>query len=338
MRAWGETPGRDGSLSPEGGVGSAACGPMLRGVGQGLGTDDRTLAILETHPIQYHVPVYRRLQERFGIPVRVIYGSDYVSWATGIESSELSSPGTSIYWRGMRPCSCPERGTGPGAQATEGPSARGLGRALREAAPAAALVVGLPSLVSPGGVLACTPCRATDTLPRGDYGPCCCYRGRTKAWIRDSALRWLYRRCDALLYVGSHSLDHFQRLGCEEERLFFSPYCVDGATFDCGEVRRAGLRAKARQRWGLAESDLVFLFSGKLVPRKGPELLIQAVRELPAGVRENVVVGWIGDGELREALEALARRRPTGQGAVLRFPEPERAQPLLPCGGLAGPA
>ena len=35
------------------------------------------LAFLTTHPIQYHAPVYRRLQEAFGIPVTAIYGSDH---------------------------------------------------------------------------------------------------------------------------------------------------------------------------------------------------------------------------------------------------------------------
>src|SRR5437870_7925598 len=35
------------------------------------------LVVIETHPIQYHVPVYRHLQQRFGIPVTVVYGSDF---------------------------------------------------------------------------------------------------------------------------------------------------------------------------------------------------------------------------------------------------------------------
>src|SRR5690348_14401330 len=34
------------------------------------------LVVIETHPIQYHAPVYRVVQSKFGIPVSVIYGSD----------------------------------------------------------------------------------------------------------------------------------------------------------------------------------------------------------------------------------------------------------------------
>ncbi|MBV9134363.1 MAG: glycosyltransferase, partial [Chloroflexi bacterium] len=35
------------------------------------------LAVIETHPIQYHAPVYRALQRDFGIPVTAVYGSDF---------------------------------------------------------------------------------------------------------------------------------------------------------------------------------------------------------------------------------------------------------------------
>jgi hypothetical protein len=35
------------------------------------------LAIVETHPVQYHAPVYRAVAEKFGIPVKTIYGSDF---------------------------------------------------------------------------------------------------------------------------------------------------------------------------------------------------------------------------------------------------------------------
>jgi hypothetical protein len=35
------------------------------------------LAVIETHPIQYHAPVYRLLQSKYGVPVTAIYGSDF---------------------------------------------------------------------------------------------------------------------------------------------------------------------------------------------------------------------------------------------------------------------
>src|SRR5215813_13166098 len=35
------------------------------------------LAVVGTHPVQYHAPVYRALQQTFGVPVTAIYGSDF---------------------------------------------------------------------------------------------------------------------------------------------------------------------------------------------------------------------------------------------------------------------
>ena len=35
------------------------------------------LTVVATHPTQYHAPVYRWLQTRLGIPVTVLYGSDF---------------------------------------------------------------------------------------------------------------------------------------------------------------------------------------------------------------------------------------------------------------------
>src|SRR5438445_5111187 len=39
-------------------------------------TNAHGLAIIETHPVQYHAPVYRAVQ-RLGVPITVVYGSDF---------------------------------------------------------------------------------------------------------------------------------------------------------------------------------------------------------------------------------------------------------------------
>src|SRR6059036_918007 len=51
------------------------------------------LAIIETHPVQYHAPVYHFLNDHLGVPVRVIYGSDFS--VAGYRDKEF---GTSFAW------------------------------------------------------------------------------------------------------------------------------------------------------------------------------------------------------------------------------------------------
>ena len=51
------------------------------------------LAVIETHPIQYHAPVYRVLQQQLGVPVTAIYGSDFS--VAGYRDAEF---GTTFAW------------------------------------------------------------------------------------------------------------------------------------------------------------------------------------------------------------------------------------------------
>jgi glycosyltransferase involved in cell wall biosynthesis len=149
-------------------------------------------------------------------------------------------------------------------------------------------------------------------------------RPTNKARLRDSMLRLLYAQCDRLLYVGQRSCQHFMRLGCPERKLMFSPYCVDTAAFDIGDDARARLRASTRDSLGVADHDLVLLLSGKLVRRKRPDLLLDAVKLLPDELRRCIRVLALGAGEEQPRLEALARSEPEVQFGCLGFQNQSR--------------
>jgi glycosyltransferase involved in cell wall biosynthesis len=61
----------------------------------------------------------------------------------------------------------------------------------------------------------------------------------------------------------------------------------------------------------VSADKVVILFSGKLVWRKGVDLLPDAVRNLPEATRDRVVLAFLGDGELSDHLQADAARHPT---------------------------
>jgi glycosyltransferase involved in cell wall biosynthesis len=264
------------------------------------------LAVLETHPVQYHAPVYRALGSRFGIPVTAIYGSDFS--VVGYRDREF---GTTFAWdtdllSGYHAVFLSRSGSG-GAKSPERVGVRGMGQALAAAAPSAVLLTGYSPRFHQLAFYSAWR-TGVPTLFRGETTDHARDRSRAKAWIRDRALRWLYGRCAALLYVGQRSHQHLRRLAPAAGRLVFSPYCVDASTFECDEAARERLRAGTRQSLEATEQEIVLLFSGKLVRRKGPEMVAHAVAGLPAGVRERVALVFLGDGELRPALEVLARR------------------------------
>ena len=283
------------------------------------------LAVIETHPIQYHAPVYRRLQQTFHIPVTAIYGSDFS--VNGYQDREFA---TNFAWdsdllAGYTPVFLTSTSEG-GATTAETVTTDGLDEALRTASPDAALIVGYRPRFH-RQAFGRARRAGLPILFRGETTDHAVGRGTLKAWIRDRALRWFYRRCDGLLYVGKQSYEHFLRLGCAEHKLFFSPYCVDTQVFRCDEADRTALRQVTRQRLGVLDSQRLLLFSGKLSPRKGPELLVRAVKELPTAIRQTVVIGYVGSGELREPVEALAREAPPVSAKFVGFQNQTQLSP-----------
>jgi glycosyltransferase involved in cell wall biosynthesis len=276
------------------------------------------LAVIETHPVQYHAPLYRLLQQRFGIPVTAIYGSDcsvaaYHDQEFGMTfawDTDLLSGYSSVFLS-----RAPQTGASSSPQRA---SARGLGRALRDIAPKAVLLTGYSPRFHQLAFLEARRA-GCPILFRGETTD----HARPRSWLRERArdlgLRWMYGRCARLLYVGQRSYQHFSRLGLGDGKLAFSPYCVDTTPFDPDEVGRARLRAASRARLGLSGEQSLVLFSGKLSLRKGPDLLLQAIKELRAAPGGNLVAAFMGSGQLQPALCELARAEPRVDARFLGF-------------------
>jgi glycosyltransferase involved in cell wall biosynthesis len=275
------------------------------------------LAVIETHPIQYHAPVYRTLQRDFGVPVTAVYGSDFslagyrdaefgadFAWDT-----DLLSGYASVFLA---------RVVDGGARSVDQTSARGLGDVLRGLGPTAVLLVGYSPRFHQ---MACIQAWKTGRplLMRAETTDHARRRSGAKGWLRDRALRWLYQRCSRLLYVGQRSNQHFRRLGFGDEKLVFSPYCVDTTAFELDESARMRLRSTTRRSLGLAADQKVLLLSGKLVRRKRPDLLLRAIKELPPGLREQIHVLVLGSGDQQPAFEALAAESPCVAVTCLGF-------------------
>jgi len=264
----------------------------------------RGLLVIETHPVQYHAPVLREV-ERLGVPVTAAYGSDFS--VAGYHDREF---GTAFAWdtdllTGYTPHFLSHISSG-GATDPEATSARGLGAVLERVKPAATLVMGYSPPFYRQALLHIVA-RGYPILFRAETSDHAHHRGVAKAIARDALLKMFYWRCEKLLYIGRRSHDHYVRLGVPDEKLIFSPYCVDASPFRTSETDRTELRDATRARLEIAPAAIVVLFSGKLVHRKGPDLLIDAVKRLTPEQRERIVVLFLGDGEEREALRERAR-------------------------------
>jgi len=266
------------------------------------------LVVIETHPIQYHTPVYRALQAKFGVPVTVIYGSDFS--ITGHLDREF---GTLLAWdtdllSGYKSIFLSRLSSGGASHAGE-VSASGMAATLRSCEPGAILLVGYGHRFHQVAFYHAWRMHCP-VLFRGETTDHAVQRSPFKDLGRSRVLRFFYNFCSRLLYIGQRSHEHFKRLGVPNVKLVFSPYCVDTHPFRCSEEDRARLRAETRKHLEIADDRVVLLFSGKLSARKGPDLLVGAVKGLPEDIRMRIVILFMGSGEMQSALERVVGAAP----------------------------
>lgn len=280
------------------------------------------LVITETHPVQYHAPVYRHVAQVLGVPLNVIYGSDFS--VAGYQDREF---GATFAWdcdllSGVN-AQFLSKGSEGGAKHYDEVSPQGLASALQRSAPAAVMALGYAHPFDRAALRWARQHR-TPLLFRGETSDIARQRSPLKRWLRDLWLRQLYQHCSALLYVGRHSKAHYQRLDVPEQKLHFSPYCVDAAVFQASAEDRARLRSATRTELGIREDAVVLLFSGKLSERKGVDLIPQAVKALPVALEARIHLLFLGDGALRAELEAECAAILPGRASFVGFQNQSR--------------
>jgi len=135
--------------------------------------------------------------------------------------------------------------------------------------------------------------------------------GRRRRWVK-SAKRLLLGgillpHVQGVLAIGTLNREFYRAYGVPDERIFSVPYAVDNSRFQAEAERLSGTRTALRDVHGWPRDLPAILFSGKLIAKKRPMDLLLAyakvVRDRPAALV------FLGEGALRAALEAEARRR-----------------------------
>ena len=273
------------------------------------------LVVVETHPVQYHAPVYRVAAQQFGVPLTVIYGSDFS--VAGYKDREF---GESFAWDGDLlsgyESTFVQNVASGGASSYEDVTGNALAERIAALRPGTLLLTGYANSFYRAAIWHAARSQY-NVIFRGEATDHAISRNLIKSSVRDLSLRWLYRRCRSLLCIGQRAKKHYLRLGVAKEKLVFSPYCVDTGSFSTGENNRLSLRAPARRELAIADTQRMILFSGKLTQRKGPDILIDAIKKSHREQREETVVVFLGAGAMRDELQALANSEPA---VSVRFP------------------
>jgi glycosyltransferase involved in cell wall biosynthesis len=263
----------------------------------------RKVAHLVSHPIPYFAPLYREFASRPEIDLTVYFYSDASTRAYA--DAEF---GRSVTWDtslldGYRSNFLPSAArTDLSTRVLKQPNwdiireiasgrfdvlwVHGYAHATTWLAVAAARARGLRVLI-----------RDEQTLLHG--------RAPHKRALKQAALRVLYSQASAL-YIGEQNRRYFAHYGMPEERMFPAPYCVDNRYFRGMAATLRSQRCEMRARFGINGDAPVVLFSGKLIEKKQPLMLIEAFARVRAGQSCWLLIA--GGGPLRAAAEQLVAR------------------------------
>lgn len=263
------------------------------------------LAILNTHPIQYFAPLYRRLAQEPDIDLTVYFCS-----RQGAEEYEDAGFGLRIKWDislldGYKHKFLKNRRGREGVGGFWSLLNLEIVRELRQKRYDALLVTGhnhATYLIAIGAarVLGIPVFMRCETHLRLQRSP-------LKRAIRTPLMTFLYRSlCAACLPIGTRNKEFYLSHGVSEARLFSVPYVVDNAFFaraDQGLDDQASLRVEL----GLPPTKPLVLFASKLTHRKRPMDLLAAFHKVRTAETDAALV-FVGSGEEEQVLKDYVRR------------------------------
>ena len=260
----------------------------------------KRLAIIATHPVQYNVPWFRSLAAETGIVVRVFYTwhadeqpkydhefKREIAWDIPLLAGydyKLVGPQPvahrKAFWKLKNDVSSP----------IEAWNADGV------------LIVGwnyLSHLKAMRHFAGKIPVffRGDSTLldERSGY----------RATLRSLLLKQVYKYVDTAFFVGKNNYDYFREFGMSAEQLCFAPHAVDNCQFSSKGNGYEEHATDWRNSLGISEERIVFLFAGKLIPKKSPDLLLAAFKTFSRTHSADLI--FVGQGAWEMRLRSQAK-------------------------------
>lgn len=266
------------------------------------------LAVLTSHPIQYHVPVFKELSRNAGISLTVYY-------STGLGTRE------DIFDKGFN------RKIKWDIPLTEGYDYKvlkktgfnsGIIRELKRNNYDGIIVFGYTSATNVL-ILLTKWIHRTPIIMKGE-ADLNRKAGAFKGIVKKLVLTLLFNVPDAFLYSYGLNREFFRHYGVDDKRLFFYPSAVDNEYFrnKAAESNPASIK----KGLGMDQNDSVILFSGKLIERKRPFDLLKAFDMLANRDPEamnGVHLVFVGDGILRPGLEDYVEKNGIGNVHFVGF-------------------
>ena len=264
------------------------------------------LAVLATHPIQYHVPIWRILAQQPDLDVHVYYASGFST--SGYFDTNFR---VTVKWDIPLTYGYSHTFLSKTAQVQDGRGFFGLRtnrlrQELQRFAPHVALLNAYTPFFWWESLWVLRSLRVSAIL-RAETTDVTKRRHPLKKMARDLFLYLFYRQIDQFLAIGQNSRNHYLAHGIPASRIGWSPYCVNTPFFAEQADMYLPQRSALRQEFGFLPDQTVFIYSGKLYDHKDPLIIPQAIEDMSEGERQKIGLVVLGDGVLRAEMEQRCR-------------------------------
>jgi glycosyltransferase involved in cell wall biosynthesis len=269
------------------------------------------IAIITTHPIQYNAPLFKYLSDSGEFDIKVFY-----TWSQSVGSIHDKDFGIQRKWdidllSGYDHEFVENISSNPGSHHFNGIVNPTLNKRVEAFTPDAIILYGWKF-------------NSHLKLMRHFHGRVpIIFRGDStlldeapgfslKKFFRFTILKWVYRYVDLVFSPGRSSDAYFKACGLSNQQIIRVPHAIDNDRFmseypieESTDNRSYTQQASVwRRSLGISDDHKVFLFAGKLEPKKDPELLIKAFFKLLQH-KKDIHLIIVGSGILEEKLKQL---------------------------------
>jgi glycosyltransferase involved in cell wall biosynthesis len=249
----------------------------------------KKLAIITTHPIQYNAPFFRLLAKSNIVQPKVFY-----TWGKSVLKSKYDPDfGKAIEWdipllEGYEYEFLENAAKDKGSHHFNGIKNPHLLKRIKDWNPDAILVYGWKF-------------RSHIKVMR--Y-----FQNKVALWFRGDStlldekkdfksifktlwLKWLYGHIDLAFYAGTNNKAYFLNYGLKDNQLIEAFHAVENERFQNKDKKYSARAKQKRQELNIAPDSIVFLYAGKLSPKKNVETLLKAFKHLSSGQAHLLIVG-----------------------------------------------
>ncbi len=129
-------------------------------------------------------------------------------------------------------------------------------------------------------------------------------KSKVKLFFRKIIFKYfLFKMIDKFLFIGKENKKFYKFYGVNEKKLIYTPYSVNNNKFHNLFIDNIDKKNQFKKELGLDLNQKIILFSGKLISKKNPIDLLESVISIK---NKDLFVVFMGDGILRKKMETIA--------------------------------